>query len=130
MQFLSGMFVIILFQRNTSCTIEGVNVSATCPCCNGENEYIVHCLILCLRAIAVWFGCGFPNVSSLCTNNLSSNMKDIIQMLISKIRSATPIIMWNLCCTRNKLVFDGIQPIVSTLVSTVYAQFQSFIASI
>ena len=102
----------------------GVNVSATCPCCNVEDESIPHCLILCSRAVAVWFGCGFPDVSSLCANNPSSNMRDIIQMLLSKIGSISPIIMWNLWCTRNKLVFDDIQPIVSTTVSAVYAQLQ------
>jgi len=45
-------------------------------------------------------------------------------MLVSTIGSIAPIIMWNLWCTRNKFVFDGIQPIVSTTVSAVYAQLQ------
>ncbi|AET03840.1 hypothetical protein MTR_8g076330 [Medicago truncatula] len=102
----------------------GVNVSAICPCCNRKDESIPHCLILCPRAVAVWSGCEFPNVSSLCINNPSSNMRDIIQMLLSKIGSVAPIIMWNLSCTRNKLVFDGIQLIVRTAVSAVYAQLQ------
>jgi len=41
-------------------------------------------------------------------------------MLISKIKigSVAPIIMWNLWYTRNKLVFDGIQPVA------VYAPLQ------
>jgi len=52
-----------------------VNVSATCPCCNGEDESIPHCIILCPRAVAVWSGCGFLDVSSLCANNPSSNME-------------------------------------------------------
>ena len=45
-------------------------------------------------------------------------------MLVSMIGSIAPIIMWNLWCTRNKFVFDGIQLIVSTTVSAVYAQLQ------
>jgi hypothetical protein len=51
-------------------------------------------------------------------------MRDIMQMLLSKIGSVAHIIMWNLWCTRNKLVFNGIQPIVSTTVSTFYSQLQ------
>ena len=71
----------------------GVNVSATCPCCNVEDESIPHCLILCSQAVAVWSRCGFPDVSALCANNPSSNMRDIIQMLVSTIGSIAPIIM-------------------------------------
>jgi hypothetical protein len=63
-------------------------------------------------------------VSSLCANNLLSNMRDIIQMLLSKIGSVALVIVWNLWCTRNKLTFDGIQSIVSTTISVVYAQLQ------
>jgi len=103
---------------------QGVNVSTTCPWCNKEDESILHCPILCPRAVAVWSGCRFPDVSSLCANNPSSNMKDTIHMLLSKIGSVAPIIMWNLWFTHNKLVFDGIQLIISTMVTVVYAQLQ------
>jgi len=122
--FLYGMFVIILFQLSTSRTIKGMNVCTTYPWCNGEDESILHCFILCPRVVAVWSGCRLPNTSSLCANNPSSNMKDIIQMLLSKIGSVAPIIMWNVWCTHNKQVFDGIQLIVSTTVSVVYVQLQ------
>jgi len=37
-------------------------------------------------------------------------------MLISKIRTGISVMMLNLCCTRNKLVFDGIQLILLTTI--------------
>lgn len=56
----------------------GVNVPATCPCCNREDESIFHCLVLCPRVVMVWSGCELPDVSLLCANNFLNNMRDIM----------------------------------------------------
>jgi hypothetical protein len=57
---------------------------------------------LCASCWSVAWG-GFPNVSCYA---LLSNMRYILQKLISEIESVAPLVMWNIWRTLNKLVFD------------------------
>jgi len=100
----------------------GVNVSSDCPFCHNEDETILHYLFHCSRSIGVWQGCGFPNPNSLCISVDVDNIAKVIHKIVKDIGILAPLIMWNIWCTRNKLVFDNIHSDMHATVATIFSQ--------
>jgi hypothetical protein len=51
-----------------------------------------------------------------------NNIAKIIHKIVSDIGILAALIMWNIWCTRNKLVFDNIQPNMHSMVVTIFSQ--------
>ena len=100
----------------------GVNVSFDCPFCHNEDETILHCFLHCSRFVAVLQGCGFPDPISLSLGVDMDKIAKVIHKIVKDIRILASLIMWNIWCTRNKLVFDNIHPYMHSSVATIFFQ--------
>ena len=82
----------------------------------------LHCLIHCSRSAVVWQGCGFTDTILLCSSLDMDDMAKVIHKIMRDIGIIAPLIMWNIWCPRNKLVFDNTQPDMPSTVGTIFSQ--------
>lgn len=102
----------------------GIQVDTSCLCCRNEDESIVHCLVFRPHAPSLCCGRGFPYVFTLFMNIVLDNLPKVMHILVKVLVTISPLIMWNIWCSRNKLILEDQKFVASSIIATSFVQQQ------